>query len=446
MAKKIKLLGLLTVILLFVAVMVLSYSQPTRAQTTGSSAATSTTTAAQCQESNYQDYANCPATFVPDFNDAACLRVLPPCFKCGNCQLDDFVWLFVNLGTWGIRILPVAALLFLMWGGFILLTSGGNTSKIEEGKKMIASVLIGVIIVLVVAWTMTSLIIWMLTGDVKANIFGRPWYGEGSSTTGTVPSDKGCCIQTITCDQTTQDQCKTLNGSWQQGKTCIPDFTICQNFLTATSCCVPKDPTDKTKECEPPQPDNTCSSIDYILTPKNCLNIEQCYNGATEANPGCCVSDRTCEKPTGLGTCSTSEFSFRSDSCDTISSCKGCCYNGANPAPDKCQNDVLSYDCATGWAHGACTAAMCGQTCCSYECGAATPNVTNCTAVHSDQANGECNSFQLETGCGQQFSGSDCTDNMNFYFCEQNNYFYCKPNVKCSEQTDTTCPHIYDCK
>lgn len=484
MSKKLKVLSSFTILLTIFVVGALSYSHVVKAQISptgpyqcgnnikepgeecdgkdlGGCPGCKDCQCLSCNEAAYQDYANCSGSLVPNFNESACLRVLPPCFKCGDCQLDDFVWLFVNLGTWGIRVLPVAALLFLIWGGVRLLISAGNASKIEEGKKMIVSVLVGVIIVLVVAWTMTAFIVWLLTDDIKANIFGRPWYGTGEPQ-GQPGAGQGCCITSLDCfENFSKESCdayKDFKPDWKEGEQCIPTYkTLCENIKMTwpDQCCVPNDITNS--DCKKPKPTTVCTTYTgYTLKPQSCLEIGQCMN-LEEANPGCCVSDTgKCEKPIGIGTCSPG-FSFRSDSCLTISSCAGCCYNGGNPNPDQCLDGVVSYDCTyTAWEKGACTPAMCGRTCCSYSCGVATPNVvvSDCTSAggrpsDGDDPTGNCNADQLQALCCRivyGFSPTTCYDNYNLWYAKQvyPNDYDCA-FTKCSENIDPNIPREIDC-
>lgn len=76
----------------------------------------------------------------------------------GACQPIDFpgdentIWLAICnfLGTgfyWLLVIAGVGAIIMIIWGGFRLLTSGGDSVKIEEGKKTILWALIGIVIV-----------------------------------------------------------------------------------------------------------------------------------------------------------------------------------------------------------------------------------------------------------------------------------------------------------
>ena len=127
--------------------------------------------------------------YVQDFDEY--------CYPKRSCQLNDFIQLFINLAKWGWWILPSLALLFMTIGGFLFINAGGNPNQIEQGKKILTSVILGVVIVLILAWILTSLIIFFFTGDRSGAIFGNPWWGSGDGgTPGT-----GCCITKLGCIQ-----------------------------------------------------------------------------------------------------------------------------------------------------------------------------------------------------------------------------------------------------
>lgn len=69
------------------------------------------------------------------------------CIEDGSCDLDEGFQVFVDLAQWGLGILGSMALLFFIYGGLIWLTSGGNTTKIDKGRKVMINTLIGIIIV-----------------------------------------------------------------------------------------------------------------------------------------------------------------------------------------------------------------------------------------------------------------------------------------------------------
>ncbi len=80
-----------------------------------------------------------------------------------NCGFNDFVQLFINLANWGLGILAVLALFFAIWGGIVLLTSGGNQERVREGKATIWGGFLGATIVLI-AWVLIGFIVSAISG------------------------------------------------------------------------------------------------------------------------------------------------------------------------------------------------------------------------------------------------------------------------------------------
>lgn len=64
------------------------------------------------------------------------------------CQLNDFLVLGSNLIKYMMGIAGSLALLFFVYGGFKMILSAGNSSKVDEGKNMIVAATIGLLIVL----------------------------------------------------------------------------------------------------------------------------------------------------------------------------------------------------------------------------------------------------------------------------------------------------------
>lgn len=69
------------------------------------------------------------------------------CAYCGNCGLDDFLLIGVNIFNYILGVVGSLMLLMFIIGGAYLLTSGGSSEKIEKGKKYLVNAIIGGIIV-----------------------------------------------------------------------------------------------------------------------------------------------------------------------------------------------------------------------------------------------------------------------------------------------------------
>lgn len=103
-------------------------------------------------------------------------KILPPCTCTGNCQLSDFVQLFVNLYAFGVHIAAPLAIFFLIVGSVILVTASGYSNRIEMGKTIITQAVTGLVIVLV-SWVIIDTAIFVITGNLDRSVFGKPWFG-----------------------------------------------------------------------------------------------------------------------------------------------------------------------------------------------------------------------------------------------------------------------------
>ena len=160
------------------------------------------------------------------------------CGNTGDCTIDDIITVFNNVGNWILGV--VGALVFLMyvWGGIQWLTSQGSPEKIGQGKKIIKTATIGLVIVFVANIAITT-----LEGTLRGS------GGLGGATVGKIyPActkdtiDQECALNSICklegckskCDllakeatnsEFTQYECldvTTLDDDPERLKTCIP--------------------------------------------------------------------------------------------------------------------------------------------------------------------------------------------------------------------------------
>lgn len=85
------------------------------------------------------------------------------CACCGQCPLSRFLGLFITISRWILGLSGSAALLVVVYGGFMWILSGGDPGKIEKGKNALTGAVIGVIIVLG-AWLMVDQGLKAMTG------------------------------------------------------------------------------------------------------------------------------------------------------------------------------------------------------------------------------------------------------------------------------------------
>jgi Type IV secretion system pilin len=69
------------------------------------------------------------------------------CEAKGTCQLSDFLIVGVNVTKVILGVSGSIILIMLVYGGFLWLVSAGNSSRVEQGKKVLSSSLLGLIIV-----------------------------------------------------------------------------------------------------------------------------------------------------------------------------------------------------------------------------------------------------------------------------------------------------------
>jgi hypothetical protein len=103
----------------------------------------------------------------------------PNCACCGDCQLSDFVGLGVEVSRFIFGISGSLALVMLIYGGFLWLTSAGSSERIEGGKKAITAAIFGLLIVFG-AWLIVNSVLAALTGQLgkagPVQILGGTWW------------------------------------------------------------------------------------------------------------------------------------------------------------------------------------------------------------------------------------------------------------------------------
>ncbi len=276
-------------------------------------------------------------------------KILPDCYKDGICDLDDFVQLFINLAHVGLKVLPYLAMIFMIWAGFNLIMAGGNPEKIQGGKKMLTSIILGVLIVTILAWVWSLFVVVVLTGSLEGKIFTgygspleREWWGGGA--VGDLPPEAGCCVVNgYGCIEVTREDCANYPAIWLRAGVTPPETNFmgeqqyCYDYVATCSkwdygCCVPTDVENTT--CYTPGK-NGCLEWPFTEhTPNNCANIkDRCENiEIGDAPPdgsttGCCVEQDSCNTK-GYSECAGSFYAEQS--CDSVDGCSGGCCVGVH--------------------------------------------------------------------------------------------------------------------
>lgn len=73
-------------------------------------------------------------------NDIKVMRTM----GCDNVNI--FIWLAINVGTYIFTFIGALALLFFVYGGFMLILSQGKADKIKQGTGAMTAAVIGLII------------------------------------------------------------------------------------------------------------------------------------------------------------------------------------------------------------------------------------------------------------------------------------------------------------
>ncbi len=66
---------------------------------------------------------------------------------CGCRNVNDFLELLIKAANWIFAIVGAAALVMFVYGGYTMLTSAGISEKVNKGKTILVSAVIGLIIV-----------------------------------------------------------------------------------------------------------------------------------------------------------------------------------------------------------------------------------------------------------------------------------------------------------
>lgn len=143
--------------------------QPTAPTTTPSSPAAPTTPAAtlpstSCNTSSYNASAN----------HGLLNGIQPQCAVCGQCSLADIFTVGNTITKLILGLSGSVMLLMIIYGGFLWLTSEGNSSRVESGKKVMFGAIIGIVIVFG-AYTATQFILGALGVPNATEVFGRPF-------------------------------------------------------------------------------------------------------------------------------------------------------------------------------------------------------------------------------------------------------------------------------
>ena len=81
-------------------------------------------------------------------------------------QGDSLINVIKTAIKWVLGILSLIALALCLWGGFKMMTSGGDQKKYEEGLNILKWAAIG-LAVIAVSWLIVSFIFWIINWAIK---------------------------------------------------------------------------------------------------------------------------------------------------------------------------------------------------------------------------------------------------------------------------------------
>lgn len=93
------------------------------------------------------------------------------CQQCGICNLCHLVQIAINIGRIILGVVGAIALIFFIYGGFVLILSGGRPDEVKKGQKILINTIIGLLIVLIAYLVITTIVAFVTGGwDWQAKI------------------------------------------------------------------------------------------------------------------------------------------------------------------------------------------------------------------------------------------------------------------------------------
>lgn len=90
-----------------------------------------------------------------------------------NLQRDSLIKTIQTAINWVLGILSLVALVLCLWGGFLMMTSGGDSKKYEKWVGILKWAGIGLAII-ALSWLIVSLIFYVINGSIRTD-------GEGGA-------------------------------------------------------------------------------------------------------------------------------------------------------------------------------------------------------------------------------------------------------------------------
>ena len=94
-----------------------------------------------------------------------------------NLQKDNLIKTIQKAINWVLGILSLIALVLCLWGGFLMMTSGGDSKKYEKWVGILKWAGIGLAII-ALSWLIVSLIFYVINGSIRTGDTGSANWGQ----------------------------------------------------------------------------------------------------------------------------------------------------------------------------------------------------------------------------------------------------------------------------
>jgi len=83
-----------------------------------------------------------------------------------GCKLNDFAITAVKIARWLLGVVGSLALLMFIYGGVMLLISGGNQQRVEQGRQILTNAVIGLVVVFL-TYMIISFVVSALGAEIQ---------------------------------------------------------------------------------------------------------------------------------------------------------------------------------------------------------------------------------------------------------------------------------------
>lgn len=101
-----------------------------------------------------------------------------PQARATDCTFSHLLQLVVNVTRLILGVVGTLALAMFVYGGFLLLLSGGSAQRVDTARQTLINATIGLGVIFL-SWTIVNFLLTLLTGSQNygggANVFGGPW-------------------------------------------------------------------------------------------------------------------------------------------------------------------------------------------------------------------------------------------------------------------------------